>query len=63
MLLFLVKHTRPDIANCTRELSKVLDKATVSAYKEMTRIIKFLLDMADYGLQFKPKQSMDNNGI
>ena len=42
MLLFLVKHTRPDIANCTRELSKVLDKATVSAYKEMIRIIKFV---------------------
>ena len=28
MLLFLVKHTRPDLSNCTRELSKVMDKAT-----------------------------------
>jgi len=28
MLLFLVKHTRPDLSNSTRELSKVMDKAT-----------------------------------
>ena len=28
MLLYLVKHSRPDIANATRELSKVLDGAT-----------------------------------
>ena len=35
MLLFLIKHSRPDIANCTQELSKVLDGATLSAYKEM----------------------------
>ena len=60
MLLFLVKHTRPDIANCTRELSKVLDGATVSAYKEMTRIIKFVLDTSDYGLRFEPNPSVDS---
>ena len=60
MLLFLVKHTRPDIANCTRELSKVLDKATVSAYKEMIRIIKFILDTSDYRLRFQPKPSIHN---
>ena len=43
MLLFLIKHSRPDIANCTRELSKVLDGATLSAYKEMLRVIKFVV--------------------
>ena len=58
MLLFLVKHTRPDIVNCTRELSKVLDRATVSAYKEMTRIIKFVLDTSDYGLRFEPNPNI-----
>ena len=35
MLLYLVKHSRPDIANATRELSKVLDGATTSSFKEM----------------------------
>ena len=44
MLLFLIKHSRPDIANSTRELSKVLDGATESAYKEMLRVIKFVVD-------------------
>ena len=28
MLLYLVKHSRPDIANAVRELSKVADGAT-----------------------------------
>ena len=55
MLLFLIKHSSPDIANCTRELSKVLDGATESAYKEMLRVIKFVIDTKNWGLHFKPK--------
>ena len=55
MLLFLIKHSRPDIANCTRELSKVLDGATESAYKEMLRVIKFVIDTKNWGLRFEPK--------
>ena len=33
MLLWLVKHSRPDIANCVRELLKLLNGATEAAYK------------------------------
>ena len=33
MLLYLVKHSRPDIANATRELSKSMDGATEVGYK------------------------------
>ena len=33
MLLYLVKHSRPDIANCVRELSKVLDGPTELSYR------------------------------
>src|SRR6056300_736434 len=51
MLLYLVKHTRPDIANITRELSKVMDKPTKA---ELHRAIKFVLDTADYGLKIEP---------
>ena len=40
MLLFLIKHSRPDIANCTQELLKVLDGVTLSSYKEMLWVIK-----------------------
>ena len=35
MLLFLMKHSHPDISNSVRELSKVHDGANMAAYKEM----------------------------
>ena len=44
MLLYLTKHSRPDIANPVRELSKVLDGATAESFKEMLRVIKYVLD-------------------
>ena len=59
MLLFLIKHSRPDIANCTRELSKVLDGATASAYKEMIRVIKFVVSTKEWGLKFSPTFEKD----
>ena len=34
MLLYLVKNSRPDIANSVREFSKVLDGETQEAFKE-----------------------------
>ena len=61
MLLYLVKHSRPDIANAVREMSKVLDKPTVAAYKEMKRVIKFVLDTAAYGLKLKPTGLNDDH--
>ena len=54
-LLYLVKHSRPDIANVVRELSKVLDCPTQAAFNEMKRAIKFVLDTEDYGLRIEPK--------
>ena len=44
MLLYLIKHSRPDIANVVRELSKWMDGATLASYKEMLRVIRFVLD-------------------
>ena len=54
MLLYLVKHSRPDIANCVRELSKVLDGTTDCAFNEMLRIIKYVLDTKNLGLRVEP---------
>ena len=54
MLLYLVKHSRPDIANCVRELSKVLDGTTDCAFNEMLRIIKYVLDTKHLGLKIEP---------
>jgi hypothetical protein len=44
MLLYLVKHSLPDLSNGTRELSKVMDKATEGHVKELNRVIKYALD-------------------
>jgi hypothetical protein len=54
MLMYLVKHSRPDIANATRELTKVLDGATEAHWKAMMRIIKFVLDTSLYALRLQP---------
>jgi hypothetical protein len=61
MLLFLVKHSRPDIANAVRELSKVMDGATPAAMKELKRVIKYVLDTRDFGLKIEPTVSA--NGL
>ena len=53
MLLYLVKHSRPDIANCVR-VSKVLDGTTDCAFNEMLRIIKYVLDTKHLGLKIEP---------
>jgi hypothetical protein len=42
-----MKPSRPDIANAVRELSKYMDGATPSAFKEMKRFAKFVMDTDD----------------
>jgi hypothetical protein len=54
MLLFLMKHSRPDLANPIREISKCMGKGNEEAMKEMKRIVKFVIDTIDYGLKIKP---------
>jgi hypothetical protein len=41
-LLFLVRHSRPDLANSVREFSKVMDRAEKSQWKELLRMVKYL---------------------
>jgi hypothetical protein len=53
-LLQFVKHSRPDINNPVRELSKSMDSATEASFKEMKRIIKFVLDTRQFGLKLQP---------
>jgi hypothetical protein len=42
MLLYLIKHSRPDIENVLRELSKCMDGAILAGYKEMLIVIRFV---------------------
>ena len=57
MLLYLVKHSRPDLSTGTRELSKVMDKATEGHMKELCRVIKYALDTRTIGLKLKPEDN------
>ena len=53
-LLQFVKHSRPDLANPIRELSKCMDAATPAALKELKRIINFVIKTKHFGLKIEP---------
>ena len=57
MLLYLVKHSCPNLANATRELPKANDGANPVAYKELLRVIKYVIDMKNLGLKIKPTRN------
>ena len=54
MFLYLVKLSRPDLSNAVRELSKMMDIATEGHYKNMLRVIKYVVNTCNYGLKFTP---------
>ena len=54
MLLHLVKHSRPDIANGVRELSKGLVGPSEAAFKDMLRMIKFVLETKNKAIKLEP---------
>ena len=54
MLPYLVKHLRPYLANVTRELSKANDAVNPAAYKELLRVIKYVIGTKNLGLKIEP---------
>ena len=52
-LLYLTKHSRPDICTPVRELSKTMDAPAPVHLKEMYKLIRFVLSTNHYGLQFE----------
>ena len=57
-LLYLTKHSRPDISNPVRELSKTMDAPAPAHLEEMYKLIRFVLETKDHGLKFKLMKSM-----
>ena len=53
-LLHHTKHSRPDITNPVRELSKHMDGASMAHVTEMYRVINFVLEMTTLGLRMVP---------
>ena len=41
---FFMKHSRPDVANATGQLSKANDGANPAAFKELLPVIRHVLD-------------------
>lgn len=60
-LLYLVKHSRPDIANSTRELSKAMQRSNYSHYKALIRCIKYVNTTENLGLILQPKNKQTSN--
>jgi hypothetical protein len=59
MLLYLIKHSRPDISNSTRELSKVADGETEAHWKFLLRTIKYVINTESKALKLTPKNKGD----
>ena len=55
-LLYLVKHSQPDIANAIWEHSKMMDKAMEQHYESLLWVIKYVLDTKDKVLGLCPKE-------
>ena len=53
-LLYMVKYSRPDLSNITRELSKCMTDANEEAEKVLKRVLKFVIDTKEYGLKMEP---------
>ena len=60
ILLYLVKHTRPDLANATRELSRAMDVANYVHWKELLRVIKYALKTQEKGIVLRPERNQAN---
>ena len=52
--LYLTKHSRPDMTNPVRELSKSMDGASMAQVTEIYRVINFILEMKTLGLRMVP---------
>jgi len=55
-LLYLLKHSRPELSNSVRELSKVMDRANKAHQKALYRVIKFVAQTKERRLVLHPNK-------
>ena len=55
MNMYLVKHSRPELANPVQELSKKMQRGNYADQKNLHRLIKFVLDTEKAKLKIIPK--------
>ena len=52
ILLYLLKHSRPNLSNPVQEISKTMDGANPAQHKELLHVTKFVLGTEMHGLKF-----------
>ena len=57
-LRYLTKHSRPDICNPVRELSKTMDAPVPVHLKEMYKVIRYVLSTREQGLKFELRKDI-----
>ena len=50
LLLYIVKHSRPDLNNSVRELSKSMDRANEDGYKKLLQVLNFIQHTKNLGI-------------
>ena len=60
-LLYLTKHSRPDICNPVRELSKTMDAPAPLHLKETNKVIRHVLSTKGYGLKFELLKALSDS--
>ena len=60
ILLYLVKQTRPDLANATRELSKAMNVANYIHWRELLRVVMYALKSQEKGIVLRPDRKSAN---
>ena len=63
MLLFLVKYSRPDIANSVKELLKANNGATENHVKMLLRVMRYVLTSRNKGLHYKIPKEKENRWV
>ena len=61
-LIYLLKHSRPELSNTIRELSRYLSGPSEKNKKKLIRILKWVIDNPDIGLRIKPKIEFNEKG-
>ena len=52
-------HSRPDLSNCVRELSKSMKNSSNENYKSLCRVIRYLYDTKTLGIELIKMNNMD----
>ena len=61
-MLYLLKDSRPELANPIKELTRMMSEPTMKHTEEMYRIIKWVIENPDVGLKMKPEVELDERG-